>query len=215
MADAWSASRSPTAPTRTRRRAQPRAPIAAGSSRRSAPALAAAGFSCPSSPKSPPPATRDPSIATSFAGNSPPSATNVPAASQYPADRNAIRARSRSTTRRVATDCTRPADSPDSTFFHRTGRDLEAEQSVHQAASLLRVDEVLVEVAGVGRGLVDRVAGDLVEHHPADRHLRLEHLAQVPGDRLTLAVLVRREPQLICRGQRLLQLGDLGPLARA
>ena len=96
-------------------------PVAVGSSRRSAPALAAAGFSCPSSPKSPPLATRDPSIATSFAGNSPPSATNVPEASQYPAERNAIRARSRSTTRRVATDCTRPADSPDRTFFHSTG----------------------------------------------------------------------------------------------
>ena len=95
--------------------------VAAASSRRSAPALAAAGFSCPSSPKSPPPATRAPSIATSFAGNSPPSATNVPEASQYPAERNAIRARSRSTTRRVATDCTRPADSPDRTFFHSTG----------------------------------------------------------------------------------------------
>ena len=34
---------------------------------------------------------------------------------------NAIRSRSRSTTMRVATDCTRPADSPGSTFFHSTG----------------------------------------------------------------------------------------------
>ena len=32
-----------------------------------------------------------------------------------------MRSRSRSTTRRVATDCTRPADSLGMTFFHRTG----------------------------------------------------------------------------------------------
>ena len=41
--------------------------------------------------------------------------------SQYLAARNAIRSRSRSTTSLVATDCTRPAERPDITFFHRTG----------------------------------------------------------------------------------------------
>ncbi len=41
--------------------------------------------------------------------------------SQYDAERNAIRSRSRSTTNRVATDCTRPADSRGMTFFHSTG----------------------------------------------------------------------------------------------
>jgi hypothetical protein len=41
--------------------------------------------------------------------------------SQYDAVRKAIRSRSRSTTKRVATDCTRPADRPDMTFFHNTG----------------------------------------------------------------------------------------------
>ena len=41
--------------------------------------------------------------------------------SQYVAERNAIRCRSRSTTIRVATDCTRPADSFGMTFFHSTG----------------------------------------------------------------------------------------------
>ena len=46
---------------------------------------------------------------------------NVPSTSQYSAVWNAIRARSRSTTMRVATDCTRPADSRGSTFFHSTG----------------------------------------------------------------------------------------------
>ncbi|CAL9458324.1 hypothetical protein SUDANB123_02612 [Nocardiopsis dassonvillei] len=32
-----------------------------------------------------------------------------------------MRSRSRSTTRRVATDCTRPAESLGMTFFHSTG----------------------------------------------------------------------------------------------
>ena len=41
--------------------------------------------------------------------------------SQYPALRNAIRSRSRWTMMRVATDCTRPADSFGATFFHSTG----------------------------------------------------------------------------------------------
>ena len=41
--------------------------------------------------------------------------------SQYSAVRNAIRCRSRSTTMRVATDCTRPAESRGMTFFHSTG----------------------------------------------------------------------------------------------
>ena len=35
--------------------------------------------------------------------------------------RNAIRSRSLSTISRVATDCTRPADSLGMTFFHSTG----------------------------------------------------------------------------------------------
>jgi DNA topoisomerase-1 len=47
--------------------------------------------------------------------------SNVPSRSQYEAARNAIRSRSRSTTRRVATDWTRPADSFGLTFFHSTG----------------------------------------------------------------------------------------------
>ena len=41
--------------------------------------------------------------------------------SQYDAETNAIRSRSRCTMIRVATDCTRPADSFGMTFFHSTG----------------------------------------------------------------------------------------------
>ena len=55
-----------------------------------------------------------------------------------------------------------------------------------------------------------------MEDHPPDGHLRLQHLEQVPGDRLALAILVRREQELVgvgssclscatsssCRGRR-------------
>ncbi len=54
------------------------------------------------------------------AGESP-TAENVARRSQYRRDTNAMRSRSRSTTMRVATLCTRPADSRGITFFHRTG----------------------------------------------------------------------------------------------
>ena len=48
-------------------------------------------------------------------------ASKEPSRSQYDAVRNAMRSRSRSTTSRVATDCTRPADRPDMIFFQSTG----------------------------------------------------------------------------------------------
>ena len=90
--------------------------------------------SSPSEVKSRPCATRCPSTETSVAPNEPGVPSSPPCAcppgvtvansasrSQYSAARKAIRSRSRSTTRRVATDCTRPADSRGMTFFHSTG----------------------------------------------------------------------------------------------
>ena len=47
-----------------------------------------------------------------------------------------------------------------------------------------------------------------MEHHAAHRHLRLEHLEHVPADRLTLAVLVGREDELVGTLQRPLQVGN-------
>ena len=61
------------------------------------------------------------SLAGNIRGSLPEPASKVPSRSQYDATRKAIRSRSRSTTRRVATDCTRPAERPDITFFHSTG----------------------------------------------------------------------------------------------
>jgi len=45
-----------------------------------------------------------------------------------------------------------------------------------------------------------------VEHHALHRDLGLEDLGEVPGNGLTLAVLVGREIQLVGVGEQLLQL---------
>src|SRR6266550_399761 len=49
-------------------------------------------------------------------------------------------------------------------------------------------DEPLVDPPRLGERTADRVGRDLVEDHAPDWNLRLEHLEQVPGDRLALAV---------------------------
>ena len=64
------------------------------------------------------------------------------------------------------------------------------------------------------RGGADGRLGDLVEDHPADRHLGLERVEQVPGDGLALAVGVRGEQQLVDALERVAQLGDLALLLR-
>ena len=109
---------------------------------------------------------------------------------------------------RVATDCTRPADSFGATFFHSTGADLVAVQPVQDAAGLLRVDQVVVQVARVLGGRPDGRLGDLVEHHPLDRDARLQRLQQVPGDGLALAVAVSGQVELVDVLEQALQLGD-------
>ncbi len=76
------------------------------------------------------------------------------------------------------------------------GRDLIAVQAVEESARLGRVDEAVVDAAWVVDRVVDGRLGDLVEHHPLDRYLRLEVLDEVPRDGLTLAVLIGREIQL-------------------
>ncbi len=53
--------------------------------------------------------------------------------------------------------------------------------------------------------MFDGRPGDLVEDHPLHRHLRLEHLLQVPGDGLPFAVLIRREVELVGVLQQRLQ----------
>ncbi len=66
-------------------------------------------------------------------------------------------------------------------------------QAVEDAPAFLRVDQLEVDVAGLIDGLADGFLGDLVKDDPLDRALGLQHLAQVPADRLTLTVRVGRQ----------------------
>ncbi len=83
-----------------------------------------------------------------------------------------------------------------------------AVQAVDDAATLLSVDEAVVDVPRLVDGVLDGGLGDLVEHHSLHRHRRLQHLEQVPGDGLALAILIRGEVELVCALQCLAQLGD-------
>ena len=75
-------------------------------------------------------------------------------------------------------------------------RHLVPVEPVEQATGLGGVDQAVVDAPRVGDGVVDGGLGDLVEHHPLHRDLRLQVLEEVPADGLALAVLVRREVQL-------------------
>ena len=73
-----------------------------------------------------------------------------------------------------------------------------ADQAIDDAARLLRVDEVHVDLARVGERLLDRRLGDLVEGDP-ERLLGRDvgGLGDVPGDRLAFAVEVGGEVDLV------------------
>ena len=87
-----------------------------------------------------------------------------------------------------------------------------ADEPVEDAARLLGVDEARVELARVVYGALDGLLRDLVEDHAAHRHLGLEHLQQVPADGLALAVLIRREQELVGVFERVLEHLDHLPL---
>ena len=81
--------------------------------------------------------------------------------------------------------------------------DLIAIQTVQDAARFLRIHQIHIQLASVFGGLTNRGLSNLVEHHALNRHLRLQRLQQVPGNRLTLTVRVCCQKKLV----RLLELG--------
>ena len=93
--------------------------------------------------------------------------------------------------------------------------DLVAVQPVQDAAGLLGVDEVGVQIAGIFGGGPDRRFGDLVKHHPPDRDFRFQGLQQMPGDGLALPVTVGGQIQLVDVFEQTLQFGNGGLLIRA
>jgi hypothetical protein len=72
----------------------------------------------------------------------------------------------------------------------------------------------VVDIAGLRRSSENGRLGDFVKHHPAHRYRRLERLHQVPGDRLALAVFIRRQVQLVGALERVAQLCDGSALVR-
>jgi hypothetical protein len=91
------------------------------------------------------------------------------------------------------------------------GADLVAVEPVEDAARLLGLDEVHRDLARVGGGVDDGLLGDLVEHHPLDGHalLGLELVEEVPGDRLSLAVLIGGQEELVGVLEQALELADV------
>ncbi len=89
------------------------------------------------------------------------------------------------------------------------GRDPVADQPVENAARLLRVIEIAVELQRRLDGLLDGLLGDLVEEDARGGHLALlELLEDVPGDGLALAVGVGGEEDAVDALGRRLELGD-------
>ena len=62
--------------------------------------------------------------------------------------------------------------------------------------------------------LLDRLLRDLVKHQTLDRNLGLEQLVQMPADRFSLPILIRRQIEAGTFLEQLLQLIDVLFLAR-
>ncbi len=98
-------------------------------------------------------------------------------------------------------------------FLPQHGRQLEAHDAIEHTARLLGVDEVDVDVAGILDGVEDGVLGDFVEDDAAGvGRLELQHLEQVPGNGLPLAVLIGSQPDGLGLLGAFLQLGHEGLL---
>src|SRR6185312_2889290 len=99
-------------------------------------------------------------------------------------------------------------------------RDLISHQAVEHATGLLRINQVAIDVAGLGKGLLHRALGNFVEGYAANAlrprlgfllavdGVAAEFFSQMGGDRFAFAVRVRRQEYGISRLRQLLQLGN-------
>ncbi len=112
-----------------------------------------------------------------------------------------------------------PGGEPAPHLVPQQRRDLIAHQAVEHAAGLLRVHQVLVDLARMQEGLLHRALGDLVEGDAMEGDAALLFLLaaaavfgklfrQMGGDGLALAVRVGRQIHGGRRLRHLLQLGD-------
>ena len=110
-------------------------------------------------------------------------------------------------------------------FIPEQRRDLIAHQAVEHAASLLRVDQVLIDGARMFERCLHGALGDFVESDALNARRRpsspffsflaffllavvAEFERQMGGDGLAFAVRIRRQIDGVRRGRQLFQLGD-------
>ena len=65
-----------------------------------------------------------------------------------------------------------------------------------------------IELTGVVKSPGDRLLGDLVEHHPLDRHLGGQQLQEMPTDAFAFPVFVSRQQELVHPLEGILQLAN-------
>ena len=75
------------------------------------------------------------------------------------------------------------------------GRQLETDQAIQHAASLLRIDQIHIDRTRLLDCAEDCLLCNLVEHNSFGRRYgQTQHLGQVPSDSLSLAVLIGSQP---------------------
>ena len=95
------------------------------------------------------------------------------------------------------------------------GRELKAHDAVQHATGLLGIHQVEVDVARMFDGPQDGALGDLMEYDSLGvLRIEFQHLVQVPGDGLSLAVLIGRQPYSVGLRGLVFQLADQGALVR-
>ena len=111
-----------------------------------------------------------------------------------------------------------PGRKPAAHFVPEQRRNLIAHEAIQNAARLLRIHEILVDVARVPEGFVDSLLRDFVEGYAANLlaffGVGSQLQREMVGDRLTFAVRVRREVDFVRLHRQLLQLIDNFFLAR-
>ncbi len=127
---------------------------------------------------------------------------NVAEIDQYSLATNFSISSSRSHTSRSATDCTRPAERAPGSLRQSTGESVKPTRVIERTAGEIGIDQSGVDDARMFHRIGHRLLGDGVKHHPfhgllLERVLFLEYLKHMPGDRLTLAVGVGGQNELI------------------
>ena len=98
---------------------------------------------------------------------------------------------------------------PAADLLPQQGAELVAHQAVQDAAGLLGVHQVLVDVPGLPDALLHHLFRDLVEGDPAGLAVRqVQQMLQVPGDGLALTVRVGGEIDHVRRLGGLFQVAD-------